>query len=198
MNAKIRLADEKDIEDILGIYAPYIKDTTITFEYEVPTIEEFKKRFYTVTDNYPYLVCTIDDKVVGYAYSSKHAERSAYMWDADFSIYINESYISYGIGKAFYTALIEISKLQNIKNVYGGVTENNIKSEKLHEHFGFKKAGVFHKTGYKFGKWLDVIWYEKDITESDKAPKPIIPIKNINSADIQSILNTSEKLIRTI
>lgn len=198
MNAKIRMAEGKDIEEILGIYVPYIKDSTITFEYEVPTMEEFKKRFYNVKENYPYLVCTIDNKVVGYAYSSRHAERAAYMWDVDFSIYINDSYLRYGIGKAFYTSLIEISKLQNIKNVYGGVTENNIKSEKLHEYFGFKKAGVFHKTGYKFGKWLDVIWYEKDINESDEAPKPIISIKDINSRDLQNILTNAEKLIRTI
>ena len=144
------------------------------------------------------MVCTIDNEIVGYAYSNRHAERAAYMWNVEFSIYIKDTYLRYGIGKAFYTALIEISKLQNVRNIYGVITENNIKSEKLHEYFGFKKLGVFHKTGYKFGKWLDVIWYEKDIAESDEAPKPIIPIKDISFSDIQNILDKSRKLIRAV
>lgn len=196
MDIKIRMVNENDAAEILKIYAKYIKDTVITFEYEVPTIDEFKDRIRKIYKDYPYLVCTLDEKIIGYAYSYRHKERAAYQWNVEFSVYIDNEYLRHGLGKVFYTALIEISKLQNIQNIYAGVTSNNVNSEKLHEYFGFKKLGVYHKTGYKFGKWHDVAWFEKSINEDYSEPKPLISIKDIDEDLVNEIIDKCSKLIK--
>ena len=196
IDIKIRMARETDTEEILGIYAPYIKDTVITFEYEIPTLNEFKSRIRKISADYPYLVCTKDEKIVGYAYSHRHMERAAYQWNVELSVYIDNSYLHCGMGKALYSALIEISKLQNIQNIYGGVTSPNKNSEKLHEYFSFKKLGVYHNTGYKFGKWHDVIWFEKNISEYYGEPKQLLLIKDIDEEVLDEIMAKCCKMIK--
>lgn len=188
MKIKLRMANLDDAEEILKIYAPYVRDTIITFEYEVPTIAEFRGRIKNTLENYPYIVCLINNKIIGYAYAGKHKERAAYMWNAELSVYLDKEYTKHGIGKILYKALLDILKIQNIQNVYGVVTSNNISSEKFHEYFGFNKLGIFKKTGYKFNKWHDVTWYEKNIGGYGK-PKDFISIKEINSKNIEEILS---------
>lgn len=192
MKIKLRMANLNDAEEILKIYAPYVRDTIITFEYEVPTILEFRERIKNTLENYPYIVCLIDNKIIGYAYAGKHKERAAYMWNVELSIYLNKEYTKHGIGKVLYKAILDILKMQNIQNVYGVVTSNNISSEKFHEDFGFNKLGIFHKTGYKFNKWHDVTWYEKNIGGYGK-PKEFISIKEINRENIEEILSKNIK-----
>lgn len=188
MNIKLRMANLNDAKDILDIYRPYVTDTIITFEYEVPTISEFRSRIESILENYPYIVCLIDDKIIGYVYAGKHKERAAYMWNAELSIYLHKEYTKEGIGKVLYNAILDILKIQNIQNVYGCITEDNIASEKFHEYFGFNKLGIFNKTGYKFNKWHDVTWYEKNIGGYGK-PKEFISIRNINIKNIEEVLN---------
>ncbi len=186
----LRLAQENDAEAILDIYRPYVEKTVITFEYEVPHLEEFKERITDISAEYPYLVCETEGKIVGYAYAHRHMKRAAYQWNAELSVYIDEKYTSQGIGKKLYASLMEILKLQNVRNLYCGVTVPNPKSEKLNEHFEFKKLGTYHQTGYKNGQWLDVAWYEKRIS-TDDPPKPFIPISGISSAKIQEIFKAN-------
>lgn len=188
MDIKLRMANLNDAQDILDIYEPYVRDTIITFEYEVPTIQEFRSRIENTLENYPYIVCLIDNKIVGYVYAGRHKERAAYMWNVELSIYLHKEYTKYGIGKTLYKVILDILKLQNIQNVYGCVTANNIASEKFHECFGFNKLGIFHKTGYKFNKWHDVTWYEKNIGGYGE-PKKFISIKEINNKNIEEVLN---------
>lgn len=193
---KMRMARETDAAEILGIYAPYVKETAITFEYEIPRLNEFKNRIRDISAYYPYLVCIIDGKIIGYAYTHRQKERAAYQWNAELSVYIDNSYLHCGIGKALYSALIEISKLQNICNIYGGVTSINNNSEKLHEYFGFKKLGVYHNTGYKFGKWHDVMWFEKSICKYESEPKPLVSIKEIDERLLHEIMDKCCKMIK--
>jgi len=162
---KIRNATPADAETILKIYAPFITETTISFETEVPTIEEFAARIENITKNYPYLVCESDNKLVGFAYAARHRERAAYKYSAESSIYIVPEYQSRGIGKALYTKLFELLHYRSIKMVYAGITLPNEKSVGLHKALGFREAGVFHNVGYKFGKWLDVLWLEKPLKD---------------------------------
>jgi L-amino acid N-acyltransferase YncA len=196
MDIKMRMANENDAEEILRVYAPYINDTVITFEYEIPTINEFKNRIRKISLDYPYLVCTLDEKIIGYAYSYRYKERAAYQWNVELSVYIDNSYLHCGIGKALYSALIEISKLQNIQNIYGGVTYPNKNSEKLHEYFSFKKLGVYHNTGYKFGKWHDVTWFEKSVDEYYGEPRPLLSIKDIDEELLDEITDKCCKMIK--
>ena len=184
---KIRLATENDNIDLLKIYEQYI-ETPITFEYKLPTEEEFKARIKNITKEYPYIVCEEDNKIVGYAYANKFKDREAYSWDAELSIYIDKYYTSKGIGKKFYKILIEILKLQGIKNIYGCVTIPNEKSEKLHKSLGFKMSGVFANTGYKCGNWQDVAYFEKIVGEHDINPTQFIVIDKIEKEKLTKII----------
>lgn len=195
---KIRMASVDDAKEILEIYTPYVTDTSITFECDVPSIEEFRNRIRDISLRYPYLVCVIDNKIVGYAYSHRHQERAAYQWNAELSVYVDKSYLRFGIGKALYSALIDISKLQNIHNVYGVVTSPNKNSEKLHEYFGFNKLGVYHNTGYKCGKWNDVMLFEKNINNYENSPKQVLSIKEADQELVDSIMEKCYDMIKMI
>ena len=164
----IRNADLSDVPDILRIYMPFITDTCISFETEVPSIEEFRTRMGNVMKNYPYLVCEIDHKIVGYAYGSKHRERAAYKYSADMSIYVDPDYHRRGIGRALYTELAKLLVELGIYTAFAGITQPNDKSVGLHRALGFTEIGVYHNVGYKFDTWLDVMWMEKPLREYDK------------------------------
>lgn len=187
-NVQFRLVQYHDVPAILHIYEPYVLETSITFEFTPPSLEEFLSRVRTISAEYPYLVCLDKGRIVGYAYAHRHMERAAYQWNAELSIYLEQGYHGRGIGRKLYSALIEILRLQNIRNVYGCVTSPNEKSERLHEALGFTKLGVFHNAGYKCGKWHDVSWYEKAISPYGLNPEPWISIQNVDKEKILEIL----------
>ena len=195
-NKKVRLATEADSASILEIYAPFITDTAITFEYEVPTVTEFGKRITNIQRKYPWLVCEINGNIVGYAYASQFSERTAYDWSVDFSVYINPQYHRKRIGKALYFSLFELLKLQGYYNAYAGVTLPNIKSESLHHSFGFKPIGVYQNVGNKFGNWYDVKWFGlkiKDYPKSPTTPKIIDEVNNI--PEFNTTIQKAEQMI---
>lgn len=168
----IRLATPSDAEEILNIYAPYITDTAITFEYTVPNLEDFRQRIVNTLLKYPYLVALEDDKIVGYAYAGVFKGRAAYDHCVETSIYVQMDVHGKGIGKALYAELEERLKEQGILNVNACITwsekENEYvthQSPDFHEHLGYKRCAHFHQCGYKFGQWFDMIWMEKMIGE---------------------------------
>ena len=195
-NKKIRIATEADSASILEIYAPFIMDTIITFEYEVPTLAEFAKRMTNIHKKYPWLLCEINGNIVGYAYASKFNERAAYDWSVDFSIYINPKYHGKNIGKSLYFSLSQLIKLQGYYNAYAGVTLPNIKSEGLHQSFGFKPIGVYQNVGYKFGNWYDVKLFGLKINEYPKSPIKPKNIDEINDTpEFNAIIAKAEQMI---
>jgi len=175
----IRMANELDAEEILAIYAPYVIHTAITFEYEVPTVEEFKGRIKKTLTRFPYLVAIKQGYIIGYAYASSFKERAAYDWAVETSIYIKKECKGSGIGKKLYLALEEILKKQNIMNLNACIAYPNPESIGFHEHLGYKTVGHFTKCGYKFDKWYDMIWMEKIIGEHNVPPKSVIPITEL-------------------
>jgi phosphinothricin acetyltransferase len=194
----IRLVQEADTTEILKIYEPYVKETAVTFECETPSLSEFRNRIKETSLDYPYIVCVSDEKVIGYAYAHRHMEREAYQWNAELSVYIDKNYFRLGVGKTLYSALIEILRMQNVRNVYGGVASPNEKSEKLHESLGFKKLGIYHSTGYKCGAWYDVAWFEKNIGDYDLEPKSFMSIQEIDKKTIMEILNRHSESLHSI
>lgn len=196
-DTRIRLAAEADSASILQVYTPYITDTVITFESKVPTITEFNERMANIQRKYPWLVCEINNYIVGYAYASCYSEREAYDWSADFSIYLHPQYQRKNIGKALYFALIEILKLQGYYNAYAAVTIPNHKSEGLHESFGFKTIGVYQNIGYKFDRWHDVKWYGLNLKEHNQSPAPIKSIDEIGETnEFKTIIEKAEQMIK--
>ncbi|MFU0832046.1 MAG: N-acetyltransferase GCN5 [Oscillospiraceae bacterium] len=186
---QIRFASEKDSSSILKIYQPYILETAITFEEEVPTPEEYRERVASISRQYPWLVCERNGVVIGYAYAHRQMERASYRWNAELSIYLERSNMRRGIGKALYGALLEILQHQRIQNVYAGITVPNPNSERLHESMGFHVLGTYHRTGYKCGKWHDVVWYEKEIGNHESNPVSFLPIHALNPKLLHDILD---------
>lgn len=194
---RLRLAAAEDAEAILNIYKTYIENTRVTFEIEVPTIEEFRERMERITDRFPWIVCEIDGRIVGYAYGSKHGERAAYRWSADLSVYIRENYHRYGVGTALYTVLLELLRKQGYYTVYAGVATPNPKSEAFHTDFGFRNLGEFKNAGYKLGRWCGVSWYELVLSEYVSEPEETLSIEELKQQrDIEEFFVRAESMIR--
>ena len=185
-NVNIRVASPDDAEKLLEIYAPYVEKTAITFEYDVPTVHEFKKRIENTLERYPYLVAEVGDKIVGYAYTGSFVGRAAYDYSAETSIYIDEGCRNKGIGKRLYAAIEEISVAQNVINLYACIGYPEVEDEHLtmnsvdfHEHLGYKTVGRFEKCGRKFDTWYDMVWMEKMIGEHDEDVKMFVPFPEL-------------------
>ena len=159
----IRIAEERDLPEILSIYAPYVLNTTHTFEYDVPTAEEFLARFRSVTAAFPWLVWEEAGRILGYAYGSAPFERAAYRWSCETSVYLRPEARGRGIGRALYTALEKILTLQGFRRNYAIITSENAGSLAFHEHLGYRTAARLPGCAYKFGRCLGIVWMEKEL-----------------------------------
>ena len=168
----IRDARIADAERLLEIYAHYVLNTAVSFEYTVPSLSEFTERIRKTKEKYPYLVCENAHEVIGYAYAGPYSPREAYAWSAAASIYVDQAYRRRGAGSLLYEALEEKLTAQGILNLYACIGDPIVEdgtltpdSERFHQHLGFQKVGTFHRCGYKFGRWYSMIWMEKMIGE---------------------------------
>ena len=178
---RFRQATINDAKELVAIYAPYITNTTITFETEIPTEKDFQQRIEDITAKFPYLVAVDDnDKILGYAYAHLYGTRAAYAWTVEASIYVDHNYKGHGLGRELYQRLETILKKQGVVNLLAAVTEENSGSVKFHEKMGYKKVGTFQKAGFKFGRWLDVIWLQKEINTKLLEMKSIIPFDKLS------------------
>ena len=176
----VRIARPEDAKELLNIYRYYVENTTITFEYDTPTLEEFEKRIKNTLVKYPYIVAEEDNKIYGYAYAGAFKGRRAYDWAVETSIYVEANSSRNGVGTLLYNELERYLKLQNIINVNACITYPNEKSENFHKKFGYKTVGHFTKCGYKFGQWNDMFWMEKFLGEHSIPPKDVIPFSELN------------------
>lgn len=177
---RIRQALLTDAEQILNVYAPYVERTAISFEYPVPTLEEFRGRIERTLRRFPYIVAERDGHIVGYAYAGYLNVRAAYEWSVETTIYLEKEIRGCGLGKRIYTALEDILKWMGIINLNACIaypkTEDEYltkNSAKFHEHMGYRMIGEFHQCGYKFGRWYNMIWMEKMLGEHPEKPEPI-------------------------
>lgn len=164
----IRPATPDDAAVLLAIYAPYVAETAISFEYEVPSKEEFRQRIKDFGKDYPYLVAEEDGHIVGYAYAHIFHGRAAYQWSVETSIYVDRNEKRKGIGKQLHEALEQALKAQGILNMEAAIAYVEQEDEYLthdsihfHQCLGYKKVAHFHQCGRKFGRWYDVVWMEK-------------------------------------
>ncbi len=190
MDFNIRVATVQDTKELLNIYEYYVLNTAISFEYEVPTVEEFRTRIENTLSKYPYLVAesTSENKneIIGYAYASEFKSRPAYDWAVETSIYVKNGLTKSGVGKRLYQELEKYLKMQNITNMNACIAVPEVKDEyctrnslDFHEHIGFNMVGEFHKCGYKFNRWYNMVWLEKIIGEHNTNPKDIVPFKKL-------------------
>lgn len=179
----IRSATVNDAASLLEIYSYYVKNTAITFEWEVPTVEEFSSRIENTLKFYPYLVAEVDGKPVGYAYASRFRTRAAYAWGVETSIYVHKDFRGQGIGRALLEKLENLLKAQGVLNIYAGITYIKKEDEylthaspKFHKKMGYKKVAEYHQCGFKFNRWYSVIFMEKMIGEHTENPKKVEPL----------------------
>ena len=171
----IRFATEKDLPAMLGIYAPYVENTTYSFEYEVPSMEVFTARFRDHVAQFPWLVWEEEGTVLGYAYAGAPWERAAYRWCAEVSIYLHPSVHGRGIGRQLYAILEDILTKQGYRVCYALITTENTGSVRFHEKLGYSYHSTFENCGYKMGRWLGVIWLQKwlnPLGSPEAFPKP--------------------------
>jgi len=160
----IRNATEADVPAILSIYAPYVLNSTATFEYDVPSEAEFTQRFRDITEQFPWLVWEEDGNILGYVYASRPYARAAYSWCAEPSVYLMPEAQGKGIGTRLYRVMEECLKLQGYQLLYALVTEENTVSLSFHEALGYFTRVNFPDCAWKFGRSLGVSWMEKRIS----------------------------------
>ena len=187
-NIKFRKAELKDAESILKIYKYYVEKTAITFEWTLPSIDDFRKRMETIFKKYPYIVVEENGEIIGYAYTRALVGREAYDWSVETTIYLKENKTHIGLGKKLYQIIENISKAQNITNLFACIAYPEEEDEYLtknsaqfHEHLGYKLIGKFEKCGYKFDRWYHMIWMGKVINEFKNKPEPVIPFSQFSS-----------------
>jgi phosphinothricin acetyltransferase len=164
----IRTAAPTDAAELLKIYQPYVEKTAISFEYETPSVEEFERRIRDTLIRYPYLVAETEEGIAGYAYASSFKGRPAYDWSVETTIYLRTDCRGQGIGRQLYEALEDALRRQNIRNANACIAVTDTPdpyvtnaSMHFHEHMGYQLVGRFHRSGYKFHRWYDMIWMEK-------------------------------------
>jgi len=184
----IRVATAHDAASMLSIYAPYIANTSYTFETEVPDVGQFEDRINDYLLSYPWLVCEIDNTITGYAYASKHRDRIAYQWSVECSAYVHDNFQRRGVARALYSALIEILKLQQFRNLYAVINLPNDRSVAFHEDMGFEYFATYKNVGYKLGKWKNVGWWQLQLNEYSLEPSAPAMFFDMEKEQVATIL----------
>lgn len=210
MESRIRVAATEDAAAVREIYAPFCESTAVTFEEEPPSETEMANRIASTLEEYPWLVCEVDNAehcsassrtqsgdgdVVGYAYAHRLRERRAYDWVVELSVYVAESARRSGVGRGLYESLFAILERQGIREAYAVTTVPNPETVRFHERLGFDRVGDFPGVGYTEGEWQDVVWWRRSIGEKSTDPDRPVPfpdVRNTAETDWESLVTTGE------
>lgn len=184
----IRIAAEQDAAALLEIYGYYVVNTAITYEYDVPTPENFRQRIQNTLTDYPYLLWEEDGRILGYAYAARFHGRKSFDWAAEASVYVHKDARGHGIGKKLYEALEAILRRQGVTALMVSIAYPETEDEYLtcnsvefHSHMGYALCAHFHRCANKFGRWYDFVWMEKHLADLPTAPAPFIPFAQIRN-----------------
>jgi phosphinothricin acetyltransferase len=197
MSIKIRFARPEDAAEIVAVYGPYCDGSVISFELAAPTVEQMRERIDRISQQFPWLVCEIDGQVAGYVYACPHRERAAYRWAVDVAVYIAPQHHRRGIGQALYSVLFQVLRAQGYFKAYAGITLPNAGSVGLHEAVGFRPLATYRGVGNKFGKWLDVGWWELDLRPQSESPEEPVALSSLALNDLlKQAMLAAEKLVK--
>ena len=178
----VEKVDIGDAKKLLEIYAPYVEKTAISFEYEVPSVEEFEERIRNISSEFPYIKVVEDGEILGYAYATSFKGRRAYDWSVETTVYVREDVKRKGVGKLLYNTLESSLKDMGVLNLNaciaylsGDRKDDNLTNDSynFHKKLGYDLVGTFHDCGYKFGKWYDMIWMEKMLGKHGENPSEV-------------------------
>ena len=184
MDIKIRTATVEDAEKLLEIYAYYIKNTAVTFEYEVPSVEEFRERISHILEHYPYFVAENKGEIIGYSYAGRFHLRAAFGWDVEMTVYLNQKVRRAGVGRQLYALMEEVLREQGVVRAISLIVKpedeySDYNSIQFHEKMGYTIAGTLHFSGYKFNRWYHMTTLEKFIGEHESKMEAIKPYKAV-------------------
>ena len=188
---RIRQAQARDAAMIAAVYAPYVRDTVISFETEPPTVEEMSRRIAAIVARHPWLVAEQGGRILGYAYAGEHRSRASYRWDVDVAVYLAAEAQRRGIGRRLYMALFEVLRRLGYVNAYAGISLPNTASVGLHEALGFTSVGIYRTVGYKHGAWHDVGWWALSLLPPPATPAEPMPYPMLDQLSLRSLLETA-------
>ncbi len=195
----IRIATPDDAAQIRDIYAPFCGNSPVSFELEPPSVDEMRRRIVEILSRFPWLVCERDGVILGYVYARSFRDRPAYQWSTEVTAYIRDGQRRSGLGRALYTSLLALLKLQGYAMVYAGITLPNPASVGLHEAIGFRPAGVFTAAGYKCDSWHDVGFWQLELQPRSAKPVPPRTFGAIQaSPDWDAALSAGVSLLRKL
>lgn len=190
---RIRLATPADGPRLAEIYRPAVVGSTLSVEPLPPDGQEMARRVQDVLAQRPWLVVEAD-ALRGYAYSGPHRPRASYAWSVEVSIYTDPGAHRRGLGRALYTSLLAILRLQGFQNAYAGITVPNPPSRAFHEAFGFRLVGTYPRVAYKEGRWLDLEWFGLDLGPHPIDPAPPRPLPALlGTPDLEQALRAGER-----
>lgn len=175
----IRAARPEDAQALVGIFAPYVRESVVSFDYQAPDVPAFREKISRILRDYPFFVALIGEKPVGYCYASRFRAQKAYDWAVETTIYVDSAYHGKGIGRVLYRALEEALTRQNVITLYACISAGHAQSLAFHRRLGYREAARFDGVGYKMGEWLDIVWMEKRLSPLRENPEPLIPYRMI-------------------
>jgi phosphinothricin acetyltransferase len=187
-SVEYRIASARDAPAIAEIYAPYVRDTIITFEIDAPDASEIGERIRRIGAQYPWIAALAAGELVGYAYACENRSRLAYRWSVDAAVYLHPSAQRRGIGRGLYARLFALLRALGYVNAFAGITLPNAASVGLHEALGFTLIGVYRDVGYKMAAWRDVGWWQLALCEPPRRPIEPVAIGDLDEATLDAIL----------
>lgn len=183
-----RPALPQDAPRISQIYRHYVEHTAVTFAYDAPTEEDFRQKISTLSLTHPFLVCEQDGQVAGFAYAAPYREKEAFQWDVELTVYLDPHGQRQGMGTGLMGRVLALLKRQGFMTAYSCVTLPNAGSEALHRRFGFDTLGVHPRSGYKLGRWHDVVWLALPLGDYPAPPPPPTPFAALPAEEVSTLL----------
>lgn len=187
----VRAAVPEDAAALLEIYAPYVERTAVTFEYDVPTREDFAGRIARTLERYPWLIAEAGGQIAGYAYAGPFKERPAYDWAVETTVYVRQDARRRGIGRRLYGPLERCLAAQGVLNLNACIACPERPDEYLtwdsvefHSRLGYRLVGEFRRCGCKFGRWYNMVWMERHIGEHPADPPAVRPFPEVFCSEL--------------
>jgi L-amino acid N-acyltransferase YncA len=166
----IRDAHESDASACAAVYGHYVRATAATFETDPPSVAEVGRRIYACQESHAWLVSESAGVVTGFAYGTRFAERPAYRWSCEVSVYLDPARLGTGAGSALYDALLTRLLERGFHVAFAKISQPNDASNALHAKFGFERVGLLRRVGFKLGAWHDVAIVQRDLVPVGVAP----------------------------
>lgn len=184
-----RFAKPEDAAEMAAIHGPYVRNTAITFQVDMPNERFFLDQMMHLAPMYPVVVCEDEGRVIGFAYAAALRAKEAYQWCVETTVYLDPACRRRGVGSELYGRLLALLTAQGFAAAYACVTVPNAASDALHARFGFKEVGRFPDAGYKLGKWHDVVWLHRPLANLPDLPPPPTPVGKLPEDVVTQILD---------